>query len=411
MAEKIKKWVAFSLLAVLCTLAGARIWAASLLPDTFYLMEGETLTIANLPFLSSKQKSGEVPAASAQVGSSYNVELRLMGVLPVKTVRAEVSDRRKVTVCGTPFGIKMFSDGVMVVGFTDIYTGAGYKNPAKAAGLELGDYVISVNGQKVKSNEDLKAIVTESKGAALTVRYTRKGKTHTAKLIPAEDHLSGGFRTGMWVRDSSAGIGTLTFIDTATGVFGGLGHSVTDVDTGESLTLSSGEIVPVTLSGAVAGTPGVPGELRGSFSGGLPFGSIRQNGETGVYGILYSLSLGGTVMETAVMQEVKTGPAKVITTIDDRGPRAYDIEIERLAFNAEDPNKNMLIKVTDKELLAATGGIVQGMSGSPIIQNDRLVGAVTHVLVKDPTRGFGIFSENMLKTADSVKSTEVRKSA
>ena len=165
---------------------------------------------------------------------------------------------------------------------------------------------------------------------------------------------------------------------------------------------AAGEVVAVKISGAVAGTPGLPGELKGSFSGVLPMGSIRINGDTGVYGLIYDTAAQGAMMETAQQQEVEPGPAQILTTIDEGGVRAYDIEIEEISFSTSDPNRNLLLHVTDPELLAATGGIVQGMSGSPIIQNGRLVGAVTHVLVKDPTRGYGIFVENMLRTADEV---------
>lgn len=402
MKQRTKKKAALALLAVLCLAAGARLRLAALLPDTFSLSKGETLTIAAMPFLSAKQKSGEVPAASMESGSSYNVELELFGVLPVKTVRAEVSDRRTVLVSGEAFGIKMFSAGVMVVGFSDVLTDGGYSNPAKEAGLQLGDYVTEVDGVKIRTNSQMLTLMRDSNGKTMTVSYTRSGAAHTAELTPKKDSLSGSWRTGMWVRDSSAGIGTLTFIDEQRGIFAGLGHSVTDVDTGESLTLSTGEIVPVNISGAVPGVTGVPGELKGSFiSGAVSTGSIRLNGSTGVYGLSYG-SLSGVRTEVASMQEVVCGPAQILTTIDGKGVKAYDVKIEKLAYNADDPNKNMLIRVTDEELLGATGGIVQGMSGSPILQNGRLVGAVTHVLVKDPTRGFGIFVGNMLETADSI---------
>ncbi len=402
MSKTIKKTAAFLLLAALVLLAALRVTVSSMLPDTFYLAGEEQLRIASLPFVSARQPQGEVAAASTEPGSSYNVDLRLFGLLPLKTVRAEMVQRRRVEVCGTGFGIKMFSSGVMVVGFSDILSTGGYENPAKDAGLSLGDYVITVDGTKVKTNEQMGELVGKSNGAPLEVVYTHDGERRTTSLQPVKDRATGGWRAGMWVRDSSAGIGTLTFIDTNASVFAGLGHSITDVDTGENVSLGSGEIVPVDISGAVAGTPGLPGELKGSFASFVPMGTIRVNGDTGVYGLIYDTAGKGAMMETAQQQEVVPGPAQILTTIDGEGPKAYDVEIEELSFNAADPNKNMMLHVTDKKLLAQTGGIVQGMSGSPIIQNGRLVGAVTHVLVRDPTRGFGIFVENMLKTADQV---------
>ena len=402
MSAILKKTVAFLLLAGLVVTAAARVVVSSMLPDTFYLAQGEQLRIAALPFVEVEQEQGEALAAGMTPGSSCNLELSLFGILPVKTVRAEVVERRQVLVCGTGFGIKMFASGVMVVGFSDLRTDSGTENPAKDAGLVLGDYLITVDGQRVRTNEQMAEIVSRSGGRALEVVYTHEGERRTTTLQPVRDSTTGGWMAGVWVRDSSAGIGTLTFIDPNASVFAGLGHGITDVDTGQNVLLGSGEIVAVKISGAVAGTPGLPGELKGSFSGVLPMGSIRINGDTGVYGLIYDTAAQGTMMETAQQQEVEPGPAQILTTIDEGGVRAYDIEIEEISFSTSDPNRNLLLHVTDPELLAATGGIVQGMSGCPIIQNGRLVGAVTHVLVKDPTRGYGIFVENMLRTADEV---------
>ena len=402
MSAILKKTVAFLLLAGLVVTAAARVVVSSMLPDTFYLAQGEQLRIAALPFVEVEQEQGEALAAGMTPGSSCNLELSLFGILPVKTVRAEVVERRQVLVCGTGFGIKMFASGVMVVGFSDLRTDSGTENPAKDAGLVLGDYLITVDGQRVRTNEQMAEIVSRSGGRALEVVYIHEGERRTTTLQPVRDSTTGGWMAGVWVRDSSAGIGTLTFIDPNASVFAGLGHGITDVDTGQNVSLGSGEVVAVKISGAVAGTPGLPGELKGSFSGVLPMGSIRINGDTGVYGLIYDTAAQGTMMETAQQQEVEPGPAQILTTIDEGGVRAYDIEIEEISFSTSDPNRNLLLHVTDPELLAATGGIVQGMSGSPIIQNGRLVGAVTHVLVKDPTRGYGIFVENMLRTADEV---------
>ena len=402
MSAILKKTVAFLLLAGLVVTAAARVVVSSMLPDTFYLAQGEQLRIAALPFVEVEQEQGEALAAGMTPGSSCNLELSLFGILPVKTVRAEVVERRQVLVCGTGFGIKMFASGVMVVGFSDLRTDSGTENPAKDAGLVLGDYLITVDGQRVRTNEQMAEIVSRSGGRALEVVYTHEGERRTTTLQPVRDSTTGGWMAGVWVRDSSAGIGTLTFIDPNASVFAGLGHGITDVDTGQNVSLGSGEVVAVKISGAVAGTPGLPGELKGSFSGVLPMGSIRINGDTGVYGLIYDTAAQGAMMETAQQQEVEPGPAQILTTIDEGGVRAYDIEIEEISFSTSDPNRNLLLHVTDPELLAATGGIVQGMSGSPIIQNGRLVGAVTHVLVKDPTRGYGIFVENMLRTADEV---------
>ena len=367
------------------------------LPDTFMVPQGQTLTLAQMPWLVPLEPTGAAAAQAVPTGGSYNVTLSVLGGIPVKTVRAVVVDRRAVTVCGTPFGIKMFSDGAMVVAFTDIRTASGSANPAKAAGLKMGDVIVSIDGQKTVDNDDVSAAIQAAEGCPVQLVYTRDGAEHTTSLQPVQDADSERWRAGMWVRDSSAGIGTLTFVDNSTGIYAGLGHSISDADTGQSIALLSGEVAPVTITGYVAGAAGAPGELKGRFTGEAAMGDILINGATGVYGSIRKVM----DMVVAQAQEVSEGPARILTTIGGDEPAWYDAVIEQVSLTEEDPNRNMVIRITDPELLAATGGIVQGMSGSPIVQNDRLVGAVTHVLVNDPTRGFGIFAENMLSSADA----------
>ena len=371
------------------------------LPDTFMVPQGQTLTLAQMPWIVPLEPKGGAAAVQAvPTGGSYNVTLSVLGGIPVKTVRAVVVDRRAVTVCGTPFGIKMFSDGAMVVAFTDIRTAGGSANPAKGAGLKMGDVIVSIDGHKTVDNDDVSAAIQAAEGRPVQLVYTRDGAEHTTSLQPVQDADSQRWRAGMWVRDSSAGIGTLTFVDNFTGIYGGLGHSISDADTGQSIALLSGEVAPVTITGYVAGAAGAPGELKGRFTGEGAMGDILINGATGVYGSIRRV-MDGQDMVVAQAQEVCEGPAHILTTIGSDEPAWYDAEIEQISLTEEDPNRNMVIRITDPELLAATGGIVQGMSGSPIVQNDRLVGAVTHVLVNDPARGFGIFAENMLASADA----------
>ncbi len=207
----------------------------------------------------------------------------------------------------------------------------------------------------------------------------------------------------MWVRDSSAGVGTLTFVDVQAGVFAGLGHPISDSDTGERVALRSGEIVACQIVGCTGGTAGSPGELKGKFISDHALGRICINGENGVYGTV-STAIAGQQTEIAFAQEVLPGAAEILTTTSGETPRSYRVYIEKV--NDADPHRNMVLRVTDPALLAQTGGIVQGMSGSPILQNGRLVGAVTHVLVNDPTRGYGIFAQTMLEQAHSVPGTD-----
>ena len=398
--EKFIKWSCFITSGCVVIVFIFALYIGTLLPDTFLVTAGGDIAIAGMPFVRAAAAASTGEVAGLSGGSSYNADLTIAGIVPVKTVRAQVVERRVVQVCGTPFGIKMFANGAMVVGFSDIYTSTGYQNPAKTAGLRMGDVITSIAGRDTKTNEDVAAALQGLAGAPAEVVYVRDGVEKSVLLTAVKDSTTDSWRTGMWVRDSSAGIGTLTFVDNTTGTFAGLGHSIHDVDTGTTISLLKGEIVPVENTGAVAGSACSPGELKGRFLTSVPTGTITVNGETGVYGSVKSY-MKGIEAEAALAQEVKTGDAEIITTIEGQEPKRYTAVIEKIALSSDNPNRNMVVRVTDPRLLTATGGIVQGMSGSPIIQNGKLVGAVTHVLVNDPTRGYGIFAENMLETAEA----------
>lgn len=388
------------LLCFLALVGGLVLALRAALPDTFYTAETE-LRIASMPWVTVQHKQESVAqAGNANEDKSRNVTLSLFGAIPLKTVRTVNVETRSVQVCGTPFGVKMFSDGALVVAFSDQYTNLGTENPAKEAGLKLGDLIVSAGGHAVRSNEELTQAITDAAGNAIPVVYQRDGVQHTTMLTPMQDASTGAYRAGLWVRDSSAGIGTMTFLDPLNGTFAGLGHAISDTDTGADITLLSGEIVPVVITGCVSGTTGSPGELRGEFSAAAA-GTVLANDSTGVYGE-YLAAMTGQSCPVMQPQEIALGDAEIWTTISGSTPRAYSVRIEQVNMTSSDPNRNLLVKVSDPELLAATGGIVRGMSGSPIVQNGRLVGAVTHVLVSDPTRGYGIFATTMLEKADSL---------
>ena len=205
----------------------------------------------------------------------------------------------------------------------------------------------------------------------------------------------------MWVRDSTAGIGTLTFYDQKSQCFGGLGHGICDADTYELMPLRTGDILPVTISGVTKGMRGTPGELRGYFSDDEAIGSLGANTSCGVFGMLEQEPV-GTVTQIGLKQSVQTGEVQILTTIDNEGPKYYSAVLESINYHGDQEGKNFVLRITDSKLLEKTGGIVQGMSGSPIIQNGKLIGAVTHVFVNDPTRGYGIFAENMLNQSNTV---------
>lgn len=385
----------------LALLAGGVWWGlAAALPDTLYTTGG-ALQIASMPWVTAQEKEENVAAAdSARQDTSRNVTLALFGTIPIKTVRAVEVEARSVQVCGTPFGVKMFSDGVLVVAFSDQYTSLGTENPAKEAGLKLGDLIVSAGGRPVRSNDELNQAVTAAGGAPLSIVYRRGGTQYTTTLTPVRDVNTGAYRAGVWVRDSSAGIGTMTFLDPANGTFAGLGHAISDVDTGADITLLSGEIVPVTVTSCTKSAAGSPGALRGEFSADAA-GTVLANDTTGVYG-RYTGAPAGQSCPVLQPQEIALGDAEIWTTVLGSEPKRYTVRIEQVNMTSSDPNRNLLIRVTDPELLEATGGIIQGMSGSPIVQNGRLVGAVTHVLVNDPARGYGIFASTMLQKADGI---------
>ncbi len=310
------------------------------------------------------------------------------GNIPIKTAKTVVKERQNVILCGTPFGIKIKSDGVMVVQTAE-------KSPAKDAGIREGDVIISVNGENVRTNSDISRAVQLCSDSTSVV-LERDDREMCFEFTPKRE--DGCLKIGVFVRDSAAGVGTLTFIDPKTKTFGGLGHSVSDVTTGETIPLGSGEITRAEIFGIVKGKSGSAGELCGLIFPGSETGKLTKNTESGVFGD-YSGEISGDIYPAAFKQEVKAGPAQILTTIDTNAPKAYSIEIERINLLDLEGSKSMVIKITDPELLEKTGGIVRGMSGSPIIQDGKFAGAVTHVLVNDPTRGYAVFAENMLSEA------------
>ncbi|MEA4912266.1 MAG: SpoIVB peptidase [Oscillospiraceae bacterium] len=395
----------FLVLALAALYGGERLAASRLLPDALSVVSGENFSYKQ-GLLTLRGASGAAAAVSVRTSGTQNETLYLLDVLPLKTVRVTTVQRTYAIPGGMPFGVKMFTEGVVVVGFGDVSTAAGARCPAREAGLELGDVLLTIDGKKVAGNADLASIVAASDGRALSLVYTRGEEKRTAVLTPANAADRTGFKAGMWVRDSSAGIGTLTYIREDTGIAAGLGHGVTDADTGIVLPVGSGELVDVCITGAVRGLPGEPGELRGIFQSESVFAALLYNCEAGIFARVQTKFYENAALPCALRQEIKTGAAKILCTVDSGGPAYYGVEIESVALGSRSQTKNMVLRVTDAALLEKTGGIVQGMSGSPIVQNGMLVGAVTHVFVNDPTRGYGIFIENMLGCEQGIERGE-----
>lgn len=380
--------------AVILTLVGLTM---RLVPDQISLGSDTPSGIANL--FSSNPKNLNGSGADA-----YNVDIRLFNVIPVKSAHITVSHREYVALGGNVFGIRLYTDGVIVVKTDSVETENGTVNPSKEAGLKTGDAIRKIDGHTVTRNEEVAQILASSGGKTLDMEVVRGDSVFHVDFKTVLSATDGKYRAGLWVRDSTAGIGTMTFYNPDTGIFGGLGHAVCDVDTGELMPLSDGDIVEAKITGCYKGSSGSAGELCGTFNSDA-IGDLMTNGPTGVYGQLYNPNRDVKTFPVALNREVQTGPAQIIATINGTQPQYYDVEIKRTYSNDSGEQKNMVIEVTDPTLIQATGGIVQGMSGCPIIQNGMFVGAVTHVFLNDPLQGYAIYAENMVKTADEVAST------
>lgn len=318
---------------------------------------------------------------------------------PAKGVSAGLYDGRMLVPVGSTAGIRMFSDGVLVVGISKIMTKQGEVSPAGDSGLRPGDIIVEINSEKITSAEELRKHVQDKN--RLHIGYIRDGKKGRVTVRPALSASDGTKKLGCWVRDSMAGIGTITFYDPETMIFGALGHGINDVDTSALMPLASGSLIKSRVASIRPGSAGSPGELRGEFDTGSEYGVLFANTERGVFGKM-DISAVKTIkraMPVAGIDEITAGKATILANIEGDAVEEYEIEIERIyAFNNESV-RDMTIRVTDPRLLAKTGGIVQGMSGSPILQNGKVIGAVTHVLINEPVRGYGIYIQKMLDIA------------
>ncbi len=396
------KALSLSLLALCIAVYSAVIYGTQTLPDELNITETDEIDFGS--FYSAKE--GEQVRAAGTMDSKieYKSKITALKLFPVKDITVNVTKRRYVGLGGDVFGIKLYTKGVIVVSMDSVTTSAGSADPAASAGIKCGDIITHINGKAALSSQQLTDAVEQSQGKALAIKIDRSGERLELSLTPAMS-VNGKYKAGIWVRDSSAGIGTVTFYDDSSMMFAGLGHGVCDVDTGKIMPLNNGEGVRARVNGFYKSSAGNPGELCGVFSD-VALGSLRVNHETGVFGELLQPS-GSKTLPVALETEVKPGKAQMITTIDDSGPQYYDIEIEKVYPSSDPSSRNMIIKVTDARLLEKTGGILQGMSGSPIVQNSMLVGAVTHVFVNEPNRGYGIFAGRMLDTMDTLKSGDL----
>ena len=337
-------------------------------------------------------------AITVSSDGSYQLPVKIMGVIPFKEVKVLPGESTSVYVSGNTVGIYMETEGVMIIDTGEILSEEGTKEEPARDMVKPGDYIVTFNQQEVRNKKDLIEDLTELKEQNVVLGVMRDGQNIPVSLTPVKD-TEGKYRLGIWVRDETQGIGTLTYVD-KNGRFGALGHGISDVDTGSLLKVGQGRLYQAEILGIQKGTSGNPGELAGliRYEPGKVIGSVCQNSEKGIYGI-YSGSTSAVnlqKMEIAYKQELETGPASVLCCVDGE-VKEYEAEITKIDMNHEDSNKSFVIHITDPDLLDLTGGIVQGMSGSPVIQNGKFVGAVTHVFVQDATTGYGIFAETMVE--------------
>ena len=328
----------------------------------------------------------------------YN--LSLLGI-NLKTVTTNVIENRKVIPLGNTVGLKLYTKGVLVVGTNEV-KGEDSKiyKPFEEAGIEQGDCITKINDIEVESTENLLECISKSKDKKINITYLKNGKEIKNTIMPVKTGKN-TYKLGLWVRDSSAGIGTLTFYDKLTNSIVSLGHGIQDIDTEKIIEISSGEFNKSTIKKIQKGKKDMPGKLEGSIENNTRIGNIYSNTNFGVYGYLdgtNELELDDSdEINIALRDEIKEGDAKIRCMLDNGKVSEYSVKIQKVFKNNNKNNKSMIIKVTDKKLLEKTGGIIQGMSGSPIIQNGKLVGALTHVLVSDPTCGYGVFADLMVK--------------
>ncbi len=388
--------------------------SATFIPNEIVLMEGEKLNLKiarGISLTNSKALEDQVVLTASninkeKVATSGNtkMDLNLFGAIKLKQININVIPKTKVVPLGTAIGMKLYTKGVLVVGMSQINTENNERTkPYENSGIEQGDMILSVNNKEVSSTNELIDEINESQGKTVKIKYERNNETGETSITPVKS--SNEYKLGLWVRDVAAGVGTLTFYEPSSNTFMALGHGISDIDTEKLVEISTGELITANILSINKGKKGKPGEIRGTIQNGNEIGKIYKNTNFGVYGTVTNINhLEADLtneIEVASRDEIQNGSATIICQLDNNKSKSYNIEIEKIYKNNNLDNKSMFIRITDKELLEKTGGIIQGMSGSPIIQNGKFIGAVTNVLVNDPTKGYGVFADIMIKELHS----------
>ena len=337
--------------------------------------------------------------------------VNLFGFIPLKDIKVSVNDKVYLLPGGQSIGVALYTRGALIVGTSEIMDENGdYVNPASEAGLLPGDIIEKINGITIENADHLSRLIGDLEGDNVPVSIKRDNKLMEFIITPVKDTHDGKYRVGVWVRDSTAGVGTLTFTDPQNNTFAGLGHAVTDLDTGKLLTVKNGEIIESDILEIIKGEKGQPGEIKGTFHlGEKKIGKILLNSEFGIYGTCYR-ELKNSVYPKPVLaasqDEIEYGKASILCTLDSGGVKEYDCEVIKINKQKFPSQKGLVIQITDPTLLKRTGGIVQGMSGSPILQNGKIIGAVTHVFISSPDKGYGMFIEWMINEAKKINSLQ-----
>lgn len=365
------------------------------IPTTIYVKEGDKV-----------EGNGLYCFSESNIDSPQSAEVKILGILNVKSVNIKKVPDIYVIPGGQPIGVKIDTNGLMVIAISEFKTLDNRNlSPSAIAGIAVGDYIVEINGYKMKTAEDLMNIVDNSEGRELNILIKRGNETKLKKVKPVKSSKDGRYKIGLWLRDSISGIGTMTYYDINTNKFAALGHPITDVDTHDIINVREGEINKASIISIRKGTKGNPGELKGIFlNEDKPLGNIEKNNNCGIFGkINYKSNTNTKKIKIGLRNEIKLGSAQILTTIDGDTPKLYNIKIEKLFSQNEPGSKSMIIRITDEKLLNKTGGILQGMSGSPIIQDNKIIGAVTHVLVNKPDTGYGVYIEWMLQNTGTLK--------
>lgn len=403
------------LLIFLLLLIYIYIIAIQSIPDNIVIFEGEKITLNTIFGITASltKNDNALETLSNNESSKINetgkatVKLSLFENIFVKNINVDVLPKATVIPVGNIAGIRLYTNGVLVVGMSEIEGEDSKKyKPYENTGIAEGDTIISINNNHIESTEELIETVNKSNGNELEVVYLHDLKTVECNITPVKT-TSDEYKIGLWVRDSAAGVGTVSFYEPSTKSFGALGHGITDIDTEQLIDIASGEFVTTKILNVIKGEEGNPGRIQGTVENQKNIGTIYKNTRFGIYGQVDNLSTlnidTSKEMDVALREEIKLGKANIMCTVENGKVEEYEIEIEKIYKDNNYDNKSMLIKVTDERLLEKTGGIIQGMSGSPIIQNGKFVGAITHVLVNKPTEGYAVFGDMMLKQMKSVK--------